>query len=135
MLAAQSVAAQPTDAWQRLRNQPNLQHATVTFALRDLETNALVVDYSAQASMVPASTLKLLPTAYALHHFAPEHRWQTQVVLPQAVVNGVAPQVAIIGSGDPTLGTLKLRAIPIQQQSSAAWCKPLKRRVFVRSKP
>jgi D-alanyl-D-alanine carboxypeptidase/D-alanyl-D-alanine-endopeptidase (penicillin-binding protein 4) len=91
--------------FQALAQRPEFAPATLTFSLRDLATGELVASFNGGHSMVPASTLKLLATSFAMNQFSPEQRWRSQVLLPNPANGGVAKTVVLVGSGDPTLGS------------------------------
>ncbi|WFP16758.1 D-alanyl-D-alanine carboxypeptidase/D-alanyl-D-alanine endopeptidase [Citricoccus muralis] len=81
------------------------------FAGTDFTTAALVTDtmtgevlYSrdADAARVPASSLKILTAAAALHEMGPDHRYTTRAVLDDGTDDLV---VALVAGGDALLGT------------------------------
>lgn len=54
--------------------------------------------------LTPASNVKLLTTAAALHHLGPDFRWETWVLASADVVDGSLPgDVTLYGTGDPGL--------------------------------
>jgi serine-type D-Ala-D-Ala carboxypeptidase/endopeptidase (penicillin-binding protein 4) len=60
-------------------------------------TGAVIYSHNASAPMTPASNMKLVTTAAALHYLGPDFTYLTGVGL-------VGDSVAVIGSGDPILG-------------------------------
>jgi D-alanyl-D-alanine carboxypeptidase/D-alanyl-D-alanine-endopeptidase (penicillin-binding protein 4) len=60
-------------------------------------TGAVIYSHNASASMTPASNMKLVTTAAALHYLGPDFTYLTGVGL-------IGDSVAVIGSGDPILG-------------------------------
>lgn len=71
----------------------------------NLETGEPVVAHRSTASMIPASTVKLLTSATALDLLGPSFRYQTALTRTGPVRNGcVEGNLVLQGSGDPSLG-------------------------------
>jgi D-alanyl-D-alanine carboxypeptidase/D-alanyl-D-alanine-endopeptidase (penicillin-binding protein 4) len=60
-------------------------------------TGSVIYSHNASAPMTPASNMKLVTTAAALHYLGPDFTYLTGVGL-------VGDSIAVIGSGDPLLG-------------------------------
>ncbi|HEY5505658.1 MAG TPA: D-alanyl-D-alanine carboxypeptidase/D-alanyl-D-alanine-endopeptidase, partial [Sedimentisphaerales bacterium] len=60
-------------------------------------TGAVIYNHNASAPMTPASNMKLVTTAAALHYLGPDFVYLTGVGL-------IGDSIAVIGSGDPLLG-------------------------------
>ncbi|MEO0731191.1 MAG: D-alanyl-D-alanine carboxypeptidase/D-alanyl-D-alanine-endopeptidase [Bacteroidota bacterium] len=102
-----------------LAGQSRLQQAVRAFALDEALAGALIsVDVIDVASgqrlayhqpglaCIPASTQKLITTAYALERLGPSHRFATQLIATGKVVGGVLEgDLYIVGGGDPSLGS------------------------------
>ena len=71
----------------------------VSFAVNILDPASGAILYSRNAStpMIPASNMKLITTAAALHYLGPDFSYQTSAGL-------IGNTLAVIGSGDPLLG-------------------------------
>lgn len=94
------------EAIQELSAQPGI---TVGVSLRDLNTGELIAEANGSKRLIPASTMKLLVTSYAMSHFPVDQRWITQMVLPEPIAAaGHANSLVIMGSGDPTLGSARI---------------------------
>lgn len=79
-------------------------HAHWGVLVRDLESGATLYDRNAEKAFVPASTLKLVTGAAALHALGPDYRYETQVLATGPVRDGVLRgDLVVWGSGDPTL--------------------------------
>ncbi|WP_405284387.1 D-alanyl-D-alanine carboxypeptidase/D-alanyl-D-alanine-endopeptidase [Gaopeijia maritima] len=70
----------------------------------DGETGDTVYARGADEAMAPASNLKVLTTAAALHYLGPDFRWSTWVTTEAPVVDGVVQgDLVLYGTGDPGL--------------------------------
>ena len=71
---------------------------SVAVSVVDLSTGTKLFTADADAALIPASTMKILTAAAALHVLGPQHRFATRVVA------GHAPgQLVLVGGGDPVL--------------------------------
>lgn len=123
----QPARSQPTvqQAFQTLKQQPGMEPATAVFLLRDLSTGDVLASEGGNQSMVPASTMKMLATAFALEQFGSDRRWQTRLVLPEAVNGTQAATVAIVGAGDPTFGSSQMDGNPDTEAVLAAMTRAI----------
>ena len=77
----------------------------------NLETGQPVVDHRGTASMIPASTTKVLTSAAALDLLGPDFRYETVLAATGPVRNGcIQGDLVLHGSGDPSLGTVPATA-------------------------
>lgn len=95
-----------------MMNDPVLRNANWGFVVYDPKTKKIVSSYNENASLIPASTTKLLTTETALNLLGENFRWITQLehsgeIDEKGVLNG---NLYIVGSGDPSLGTRKAGA-------------------------
>ena len=65
--------------------------------IRDPKTGAIIYSRNGSMALIPASNMKLITTASALHYLGSDFQYQTRVGL-------VGDSLAVIGSGDPLLG-------------------------------
>lgn len=95
-----------------LMNDPVLRNANWGFVIYDPKTKKVVSSYNENASLVPASTTKLLTTETAMNLLGEKFRWITQLEFSGNIdADGVLQgNLYIVGSGDPSLGTNKARA-------------------------
>jgi D-alanyl-D-alanine carboxypeptidase/D-alanyl-D-alanine-endopeptidase (penicillin-binding protein 4) len=92
--------------------QEALDHADVSFMVRDLSTGNDVAAYGPDALINPASNAKLITSAAALHFLKPEYRFKTEYYLVGRLKNGTLwGNLAIKGYGDPTVVTERLRKV------------------------
>jgi len=87
--------------------QPELRHASWSFYAVNVNSGTVIGDIQATRSVIPASNMKLVPSAAALAILSPEMRLNTyleydgSIDAQQHVLNG---NIYITGEGDPTLG-------------------------------
>lgn len=95
-----------------LMNDPVLRNANWGFVIYDPKTKKVVSSYNENASLVPASTTKLLTTETAMNLLGEKFRWITQLEYSGNIdADGVLQgNLYIVGSGDPSLGTNKAGA-------------------------
>ena len=86
---------------------PVMRNAQWGFAVYDPKTKKVINSYNENASLIPASTTKLLTTEAAMTLFGKDYQWVTQLeysgdIDENGILNG---NLYIIGSNDPSLGT------------------------------
>jgi len=74
----------------------------VQFSIHIVETNSgrTIYDHDAKELMIPASNMKIITSAAALHYLGPDYVYKTKVGLS-------GNSLVVIGSGDPLLGDEK----------------------------
>ncbi|MBW2282727.1 MAG: D-alanyl-D-alanine carboxypeptidase/D-alanyl-D-alanine-endopeptidase [Deltaproteobacteria bacterium] len=112
-VASAAPAPEPSDAEERTPEQatrqllrhPALRGARVGVSIVDLASGQPLYEREPRRLMVPASNLKLLVGAAALHQWGPTHRFETPVLVESGPdANGVIDgPLWIVGSGDPSL--------------------------------
>lgn len=95
-----------------MMNDPVLRNANWGFVVYDPKTKKVVSSYNENASLIPASTTKLLTTDTAVSLLGERFRWITQLEYSGEIdENGnLQGNLYIVGSGDPSLGTNKAGA-------------------------
>jgi serine-type D-Ala-D-Ala carboxypeptidase/endopeptidase (penicillin-binding protein 4) len=79
---------------------------SVTFAVADAATGAILESLGPSRVMPPASVTKVPTALYALDAMGPGHRFATRLVATGPVVNGrIEGDLVLSGTGDPTLDT------------------------------
>ena len=86
---------------------PVMKNANWGFVVYDPKNKKIINSYNEKASLIPASTTKLLTTETAMSILGKDFQWTTQLeysgeIDENGVLNG---NLYIIGSGDPSLGT------------------------------
>ena len=95
-------------ALQQFLQNPALKHASIGICVKDLSTGETIVSHNDDKSLTTASIMKLVTTATALELLGPNFRYKTILAL-----DAKGPStLLIIGSGDPTLGTLAYKENP-----------------------
>ena len=89
--------------------------ASVSYALRDAVSGALLESGGPDASLPPASTLKAVTAAYALDRLGAGHRFATRVLMD-------GDRLILAGGGDPTLDTDRLAGLA--RRVAAAGLRP-----------
>lgn len=69
-----------------------------------LDRGDTIFDFNAHRPFIPASNVKLLTAAAALHHLGPDFRYRTLLLSDAPVVDGVLHgDLVLYGTGDPSL--------------------------------
>jgi serine-type D-Ala-D-Ala carboxypeptidase/endopeptidase (penicillin-binding protein 4) len=75
----------------------------------NVSSGETVFSYNPQTALLPASTLKMVTTAAALHYLSPEYRFHTDLLTTgQRVGDTLQGDLILKGGGDPKLGTEQL---------------------------
>ncbi len=100
-----------------MMSDPVLRNANWGFVVYDPKTKKIISSYNENASLVPASTTKLLTTETAMNLLGEKFKWVTQLEYSGAIdENGTLEgNLYIVGSGDPSLGTNKAGAYSYRQ--------------------
>lgn len=86
-----------SDAW---------DHATVSAYAVHMGTGEVLIDENSNKSLIPASCLKVVTTAAALHILGPESKFQTDLITDGVIEEGTLKgNLIILGGGDPCLGS------------------------------
>ncbi len=85
----------------------DLDHAIVAIYAVRTDTGEVLVDQNSDLSMMPASCLKIVTTAAALHLLGPEHRFETYLEHDGSIdsIKTLHGNIYIRGGGDPCLGS------------------------------
>ncbi|MEM7018274.1 MAG: D-alanyl-D-alanine carboxypeptidase/D-alanyl-D-alanine-endopeptidase [Pseudomonadota bacterium] len=81
-----------------------------------------VFEKNANKPLLPASTMKIVTSAAALHYLGPEYRFKTKILHTGPQVNGeIKGDLIIQGGGDPKLRSADLREISARLKSAGIW--------------
>lgn len=106
LLLAFTLQAQPERVLETWKKDKSLQHATISWSVRDLSSQKIVSQYLPSSLLIPASTQKIFCTAAALTRLGPDFRFETPLCYTGTLdkENGILRgDLIIIGSGDPSL--------------------------------
>lgn len=110
-IIATLIALLPLVAWAKSPlNLPADEVATVGIYIADIRNgaNRPIIEHNSRAALTPASILKSVTTATALHRLGPDYTFTTTVRLTgdgEVVDSTLMSDILIGGSGDPTLGS------------------------------
>ncbi|MEM9260150.1 MAG: D-alanyl-D-alanine carboxypeptidase/D-alanyl-D-alanine-endopeptidase, partial [Bacteroidota bacterium] len=90
-----------------------LAGATISIDVIEVASGRRVAYHQPGIACIPASTQKLLATAYALDQLGEDHRFTTKLIAIGPIVNGVLRgNLYLLGGGDPSLGSPYLEGTP-----------------------
>jgi D-alanyl-D-alanine carboxypeptidase/D-alanyl-D-alanine-endopeptidase (penicillin-binding protein 4) len=79
----------------------------------------IIYDYNTSQPLLPASVMKVITTAAALHYLGPEYRFKTRLLhTGQRQLNIIQGDLILRGGGDPRIGTEQLWNIATQLKAS-----------------
>jgi D-alanyl-D-alanine carboxypeptidase/D-alanyl-D-alanine-endopeptidase (penicillin-binding protein 4) len=100
---------------EKLWEDPALRQGTTAVYVVDSVTGDPVYAIHPDDPLNPASNVKLVSTAAALHVLGPEHRFKTKVLGPVADGDGaITGDIYLLGSYDPTLAAADVAALAKQ---------------------
>ncbi len=93
-----------------------LDHATVSFYAVHMPSGKVLIEQNSEKSLVPASCMKLVTTAAALHLLHPDSHFTTELAYDgfiddKGVLQG---NLYIVGGGDPCLGSFRFSSLDKQ---------------------
>ncbi|MCK5688327.1 D-alanyl-D-alanine carboxypeptidase/D-alanyl-D-alanine-endopeptidase, partial [Myxococcota bacterium] len=84
-------------------HQPGLSGAKVGLYVENLNSGEVLFSHQADEILIPASNIKLITTATALHYLGPDYRFKTKVWAPKREGSVVKGDIYVVGNGDPYL--------------------------------
>ncbi len=106
VLPAIPVRADLSDRLNTAVRSANLGQAQVAVCVADLDQHTLLAAIKADASLIPASNMKLVTAAAALDKLGPDFAFTTELRLLATEAGG--DTLAVIGDGDPGFGDPRL---------------------------
>ncbi|CAF0827263.1 unnamed protein product [Adineta ricciae] len=96
-----------TAAWDNFTKDPQLLHAAYSITIFDNSTGNITFSFNKDLGLSPASTMKTVTGAAALHYLGTDYRYKTMLqysgnINSFGILNGY---IYIVGSGDPSLGS------------------------------
>ena len=108
----QSAIGQPASKLkieiEQLKSDTDLAHATWSVCVKDIKKDSLIAEHNSNATLVPASTMKIITTASALAILGNMYKYETYLEYDgkldsaKGILRG---NLYIKGNGDPTLGS------------------------------
>ncbi len=96
---------------ERIRRRFNLNRA-IGVLVQNAETGEILYEHNAEKKFIPASGMKLVTMAAALHYLGPNYRFETEFLVDGPIEDGVLKgNLYIKGSGDPALTQADLEGI------------------------
>ena len=94
-------------ALEQLLQQPEYKNASVGIHVQDLESGETLFELNSNKLLIPASTMKLITSATALELLGADYRFETKLgyIGETEKNNTLKGDLALIGGGDPTLGS------------------------------
>lgn len=92
---------------------PDMQHASMTIAVADINTGNIIASHNPDLSCITASTMKTVTSATALELLGGDYRFNTRVYAQGEIKgNKLKGNLIIQGCGDPTLGSVYFKDNP-----------------------
>lgn len=89
-----------------------MDHAVISFSVKDAESGATVFESKPGTSLIPGSVLKIITSAVALEMLGPDHTFKTIIGYSGKIAPGsgrLDGNIIIKGGGDPVLGSENFR--------------------------
>lgn len=105
----------------------SLDHATISIYAVNRKTHEILIDQNSELSLIPASCMKIVTTAAALHFLDKDDRFETHLeysgYIDQGVLHG---NIYIRGGGDPCLGSDRMAGSLSWQDQLQTWTEAIK---------
>ena len=113
--------------WKQWEYDSELQSASWSFAMRDVETGELVYQSDPDKCLPPASGIKAITTLAALELLGPKYQWTTRVMYDGELLGDsiIAGNLYLTGGGDPTLGSSRVGKNVSFDELFASWANTL----------
>lgn len=93
-------------ALQALEQDPELNHASISFCAIDIKNNSIYAQKNANTSLAPASSMKVITTGAALATLGPNYTFKTYLEYSGSISNGtLRGNLYLRGTGDPSLAS------------------------------
>ena len=103
----------------------SLEHASVSIYAVQMDTGKILVDQNSDLSLNPASCMKIVTTAAALHLLGAQNRFETHLEYDGVIDNEktLHGNLYIRGGGDPCLGSNRISSSLSWEKQIEAWTK------------
>jgi len=103
------VHAQAQQVVEQLLKRPDMQGASFSISVKEVESGQTIYAYDSSRELIPASVMKLVTTATALEILGEDFCFPTSLEYDGNIKDGVLNgNLYIKGSGDPSLGSAYL---------------------------
>lgn len=103
---AQTISQKLDAAINKLQNDSQCKHATVSLYVVDSKTGKIIFDKNAETGLAPASCQKVITAATAFELLGKDYTYKTTLGYSGKIDSGMLKgNIYITGSGDPTLGS------------------------------
>ena len=104
-------------------------HASVSFYAVHIDTGEVLLEKNSDLSLMPASCMKIVTTAAALHLLGPDRRFETKLEYDGFIDHAktLRGNVYIRGGGDPCLGSNRLSGTLDWKEQIEAWVAAIKK--------
>ncbi len=107
----------------------SLEHSIVGIYAVNSNTGEVLIDKNSDLSLVPASCMKVVTTAAALHILGADHRFETHleyngVIGPDKILKG---NIYIRGGGDPCLGSDRITGALSWEKQIEVWADAIQK--------
>ncbi|CAF3461320.1 unnamed protein product [Rotaria socialis] len=97
-----------SNAWQKFIQDPHVAHAVYSMTILDGRTGSILFEHAKDVGLPPASSLKTITAAAALHYLGANYTYETLLQYSgkiDTVTGFLDGYIYIVGSGDPSLGS------------------------------
>ncbi|MBX7243903.1 MAG: D-alanyl-D-alanine carboxypeptidase/D-alanyl-D-alanine-endopeptidase [Candidatus Sumerlaeaceae bacterium] len=116
-----------SDCVTSLSRQAKYANAIVSVAVLDPQTSEVLFEHNSSTAMIPASCMKILSSATAMHFLGPDHRFTTTLEASGIVTSGVLEgDIIIRGGGDPCLASDRVEDSMSSESLLNAWVDAVK---------
>lgn len=100
-----------------------LDHASLSIYAVQCTTGEVLIDENSNLSLMPASCMKIITTATALHLLGPSYRFETHLQYDGFIDDAktLHGNLYILGGGDPCLGSNRLSGASSLEEQLDAW--------------
>lgn len=103
-LAVSPARGDLTNRYKQIIRTSGLGQTQFSVMVMDLSTDEVLAQINADEPRMPASNMKLITTAAALHLLGPDFQFRTVLGLLEPTDPSQRPSLVMIGDGDPALG-------------------------------
>ncbi len=112
----------------KLEAKTSIDRATVSMYAVHIPTGKVLISENSQKSLMPASCLKLITTAAALHLLGPKMRFETHLSYDGKIESGVLDgNLYVVGGGDPCLGSNRINSSLDWKLQIATWIEAIQK--------